>query len=298
MTKAHIQTLRSFLVVAFAALVSLPLVGWAAAPVPVVAAENFYGDLAAQLGGPAVSVVSILENPDQDPHLFEVSVSTARRLSSARLVIYNGVGYDAWMDKMLRASRSSNRTVLSAEALRVGPPDANPHLWYDLPTVVALARAITQALIAIDPVHQSDFETRLNAFEQSLAPVQQQIDKVRKNYPNLAVTATEPVFGYMATALGFQMLHTGFQWAIMNDTEPAASDIIALERDLNQRRVRALFFNRQASGKAAQRAKNLAIANHIPVVGVTETLPPGLHYQGWMLAQLRALEQQLSSARP
>ena len=270
----------------------------AVAPVPVVAAENFYGDLVAQLGGDAVSVFSILENPDQDPHLFEASVSTARRLSAARLVVYNGLGYDPWMEKMLRASANPARIEISAAALVPPSKDANPHLWYALPTVIAVARTVSQKLTALDPSHKKEFDTRLAVFEQSLAPLQQQIDSLRQQYLGVAVTATEPVFGYMAEALGFQMRNISFQWAIMNDTEPAASDIVALEKDLNQRRVRVLFFNRQASGKAAQRAKNLALRQHIPVVGVSETLPTGMHYQDWMLSQLRVLAKELAAAKP
>ena len=267
-------------------------------PVAVVAAENFYGDLVTQLGGKAVVVFSILENPDQDPHLFEASVSTARRLSAARLVVYNGLGYDPWMEKMLRASVNPARIEISAAAQFPRTKDANPHLWYALPTVIAVARSVSQQLVALDPAHRKEFETRLTAFEQSLAPLQQQIARLRQQYPGLAVTATEPVFGYMAEALGFEMRNASFQWAIMNDTEPAASDIVALERDLTQHRVRVLFFNRQASGKAAQRAKNLALRQHIPVVGVSETMPAGTHYQDWMLSQLQSLEKELAASQP
>ena len=71
------------------------------AKIPVVAAENFYGDVVQQLGGDRVDVTSILSNPDQDPHLFEASPSVARALSTAALVIYNGVDYDPWMAKLL-----------------------------------------------------------------------------------------------------------------------------------------------------------------------------------------------------
>jgi zinc/manganese transport system substrate-binding protein len=62
-----------------------------AAPINIVAAENFYGDIAKQIGGPDVNVTSILSNPDQDPHLFEVSPSVGRAVSAARIVIYNGI---------------------------------------------------------------------------------------------------------------------------------------------------------------------------------------------------------------
>jgi zinc/manganese transport system substrate-binding protein len=108
------------------------------------------------------------------------------------------------------------------------------------------------------------------------------------------VTATEPVFGYMAEALGLSMRNTGFQLAVMNDTEPSAAQMAAFENDLANARVKILFYNSQVVDQAAERARRLAQQHHVAVVGVTETQPAGKNYQDWMMAELVATEHALS----
>lgn len=264
------------------------------APVAVVAAENFYGDLARQIGGNDVAVTSILGNPDQDPHSFEASPSTARALAAARIVVVNGAGYDPWMDALLKASAAKGRAVIIAAALMHRTPKDNPHLWYDPATMPAVAGALTDALVAADPAHRAGFERRRDAFLASLAPITRQVADLRAKYAGTAVTATEPVFGYMAGAAGLRMRNTRFQWAVMNGTEPAATDVAALENDLKRKTVRVLFYNRQATSPMAQRLMALARGNGIPVVGVSETEPAGTTYQAWMLGQLKALSAALA----
>lgn len=267
-------------------------------PVPVVAAENFYGDIAQQIGGPGVKVTSILSNPDQDPHLFEASPSVARGISAARIVIYNGIDYDPWMEKLLRAARNPNRkTVVVADLLGKQPGD-NPHIWYDPATMLALAQALADSLASADPVHQAGYQQRLAAFQASVQPIQAKIATMRTRLAGTPVTATELVFGYMFAALGMEVRNQSFQLSVMNDTEPSASDIAAFEDDLKTRKVKLLVYNSQASGPVAARMERLARASHIPVVGATETEPAGKGYQAWMLGELDAIDQALPKSPP
>jgi len=260
----------------------------------VVAAENFYGDLATQISGPTARVTSIMSNPDQDPHLFEASPSVARSLSGAGIVIMNGADYDPWMTKLLDAARSTSRTVIVAADLVGKKPGDNPHLWYDPATMAATARALAAALSQADPADQPEFERRLQAFTDSLKPLDADIADLHRRFAGTPVTATEPVFGYMATALGLTMRNERLQLAVMNDTEPSASDVAAFETDLRLHRVRVLLYNSQATDTAAQRLLRIAKQAHVPVVGVTETEPAGKTYQRWMTDQLDALDAALS----
>ena len=264
-----------------------------AAPIPVVAAENFYGDVAQQVGGPAVKVLSILTNPDQDPHLFEASPSVARALAGARVVVANGVGYDPWTDKLLAATAKGERTVVVAGALTGHKAGDNPHIWYDPATMLAVASSLADAFSAIDPPHAPDFARRLDAFRQSLQPVQATVATLRARLAGTPVTATEPVFGYMFDLLGMTVRNGAFQVAVMNGTEPAASDIAAFEADLKGHVVKLLAYNSQASSPMAARMARLARAQRIPVVGVTETEPPGKTYQAWMAGTLDAIDKAL-----
>lgn len=264
-----------------------------AAPIPVVAAENFYGDIARQVGGGDVAVTSILSNPEQDPHSFEASPSVARALSGARVVVLNGAGYDPWMDKLLGASRSPARVVVNAAELTGHKPGDNPHIWYDPATARVMAAALAQAFGQADPAHAAAFAERRAAFERSLEAVDARIAALRGRLAGTAATATEPVFGYVLAALGMENRNERFQLAVMNGTEPAASDVAAFEGDLKGRRVRLLVYNSQATGPVAARMAKLARAQGIPVVGVTETEPPGRSYQAWLLGELDAIDRAL-----
>ena len=269
----------------------------AEASLSIVVAENMYGDVARQVAGPGVPVMSILSSPDQDPHLFEASPSTARLVAAARIVVYNGVDYDPWMTKLVQAGRAPGRQVIVAASLVGRKAGANPHLWYDPAVMPAVARALAGALAAADPANAAAYAERRQAFDESLRPLSDRIADLRARFTGAPVAATEPVFGYMAAALGLAMRNERFQLAVMNETEPRTSDVAAFEADLKGKRVRALLYNSQATGPAAQRLLRLAGQVGIPVVGVTETQPPGTTYLSWMLAQLDALEAALSAPR-
>jgi zinc/manganese transport system substrate-binding protein len=260
-----------------------------AGKIAVVAAENFYGDVARQIGGDRAAVVDILNNPDQDPHLFEITPAIARQIA-----VVNGAGYDPWMEKLLAAAPRAGRVVINVAALANHKAGGNPHLWYEPSVMLAVARALNAAFVRADPGHAEDYDARLKAFEASLKPINDKIAAVRGKYAGTAVTASEPVFGYMAQALGLTMRNERLQFAIMNDTEPSARDIAAFEQDLKDHKVRVMFYNKQASSKVVQHLVELARANGITVVGVTETAPPGLSFQDWILGELTATEKALA----
>jgi len=283
-----------FALVVLLALAAPPAARAAEGKIAVVAAENFYGDIARQIGGTQVDVVSIMNNPDQDPHLFETTPGIVRQLAGAQIAIVNGANYDPWMEKLLAAAPQPNRTVIIAADLVHKKPGDNPHLWYDPATMPAVAKAMAAALGAADAAHRNDYAARLASFLGSLKPINDKIAAIRGKYAGAAVTASEPVFGYMAGALGLKMRNEKFQLAVMNDTEPSARDVAAFEQDLKDHKVRVLFYNKQASSKIVQHLVELARAAKIPVVGVTETAPPDLSYQDWMLMQLNDTEKALA----
>jgi zinc/manganese transport system substrate-binding protein len=262
--------------------------------ITIVAAENFYGDLAQQIGGDRVSVASVLSNPDQDPHLFETTPAVVREVAAAQIVVYNGAAYDPWMEKIIKVTANPARAVIVAAYLVDKKAGDNPHLWYDPPTMPAVASAITDALATADPLHKDDYTARLNAFLASLAPLNEKIAAIRNRYAGTPVAATEPVFGYMAAALKLKMQEGQFQAAVMNDTEPGATAFARFEDDLKMRKVRVVFYNTQAANNLVQRLVSLARTSDIPVVGITETCPPGVSYQSWMMSELSATEKALA----
>lgn len=262
--------------------------------IAVIAAENFYGDIARQVGGERVAVVSIMSNPDQDPHLFETTPGIVRQLANAQIVILNGANYDPWMDKLLSAAPRSGRLVINAAQLIGRKPGDNPHVWYDPATMPATAVALADALTKLDSAHASDYAARLKVTLTSLTHITQRIAQLKAKHAGSAVTATEPVFGVMVDALGLTMRNQRFQLAMMNDTEPSARDVAALESDLKEHKVKALIYNSQVSEKLTERMRAIAGAAKVPVIAVTETMPANISFQDWVLGELDAVDKALS----
>jgi zinc/manganese transport system substrate-binding protein len=289
---------------AFLALAAL-LVGTIAQadPVNIVAAENFYGGVAQQIGGDSVTVTSILSNPNQDPHEFTTDAATAKAVADADIVIYNGLGYDDWMDKLLGAGGKKDRIVIKVADL-IGAKDGdNPHIWYDPRTMPALAFKILEKLSSQIGLQGPDVGKRhdllqlnFEAFKASMNPEIEKIAELKSKYGGTTVTATEPVFGYMADALGFKMLNYDFQINIMNDTEPSAAQTAAFETSLTSHTAKILFYNSQVTDPTTDRLKKLAQQAGIPIVGVTETQPLEFKtYADWMNHELEAVDAGLKS---
>jgi len=278
-------------------LAALALSGAAALadPVRVVAAENFYGDLARQIGGDHVAVVSILTNPDQDPHLFEASPETAKAIAEAQVAVANGADYDPWMAKLLAASPAPARRQIDVGALVGAKPGDNPHLWYGPQNMKAAAHALAEALAGVDAPHAADYRAGEAKFLASLKPLDGKLAEMRKRHTGAAVAASEPVFGYAAEALGLDVREQKFALSVMNDSEPAPSDVAMFESDLKGHKVRAMIYNSQASEPAVEKLVALAKASGVPVVGVTETEPPGARYQTWVEGELDALDKALGA---
>ena len=281
-------------------LVAILLAGFPAAAqsgnVRIVAAENFYAEMARQIAGPDARIDGILSNPNQDPHDFEASPATARLIADASLVIYNGADYDPWMESLLKVSPSAKRRMIVAASLMNRKSGDNPHLWYDPATMPAVAKSLAAELARADPARKADYDGRLAAYLASLRTLSDKIAELHQKYGAIEVSATEPVFGYMAEALGFRMRNQSFQISVMNGTEPGASQVAAFESDLKDHKVKVLFYNSQVSGDLTRRLQRLAKESKIPVVGVSEMEPAGTDFLNWMLNQLASLDKALAGA--
>jgi zinc/manganese transport system substrate-binding protein len=230
--------------------------------------------------------------------VFEPAPSAARAVAEARLVIVNGAGYDAWMDGLLGAGGEAGRQVIRVAALAQAPLGANPHLWYSTATMRLVARAIAKDLSRLDPDGAPAFNAAEVRLLAALGQLDTRIAAMRARYHGAVVAATEPVFGPMLDALGLTVRDMRFEVSVMNGTEPRVSDIAAVEADLRGHTVRALLFNAQVTDAATQRLVDIARRAGVPVVGVSESLPDGQDYTGWMLSELNALDAALASARP
>jgi zinc/manganese transport system substrate-binding protein len=260
--------------------------------VDVVAAENFWGDIAAQIGGSHVDVTSIISDPNTDPHIYESDPQDAAEVSNAQLVIENGLGYDDFIDQILSTGGRSGRRVLSVQkVLGITGSDPNPHVWYWTARLPQVAAAIAAQLSAIDPAHSAVYAAGARRFDASLRPLLATIADIKAKYAGTKIAYTERVPGYLVDAAGL-VLGTPFSFslAIEDGNDPSPQDTETFDSDITSHVVKVLLYNSQVVDAQTTHIKQLAESAGVPIVGVSETLPPEYStFQAWQLAQDRAL---------
>jgi len=265
----------------------------------VVAAEDFWGSIAQQLGGDRVEVSDIVTNPAADPHDYEPSAEDARTMAGAQLAIVNGIGYDPWAAKLLEANPSSGRTVLTVADLLGLKDGDNPHQWYSPSSVRAVIEEITADYKRADPRHASYFEARRRSFEtDGLASYRRLISRIHSRYAGTPVGASESIFEPLAPALGLKLITPrGFMDAVSEGAEPAPADRSTAEREIAERQIEVWVYNSQNATPDVQRLNDAARAAGIPAAAVTETpTPEGASFQAWMTRELEGLQAALARA--
>jgi zinc/manganese transport system substrate-binding protein len=267
--------------------------------VSVVAAENFWGSLAEQLGGTHARVTSIVDNPDADPHDYEATASDARAVANARLVVVNGVGYDGWADQLVAANPAADRTVLRVGDLVGAKAGDNPHRWYNPADVRAVVEALTADYKKLDPADAAYFDSRHDTvLTTKLKAYLDTIDAIRSAYAGTPVGASESIFAMLAPALGLTLLTPpSFLAAISEGSEPTAADKATVDAQLRNAQIKVYVYNSQNATPDVRAQVDEARKAGIPVTAITETLtPPGATFQDWQVAQLTALQKALAQA--
>ena len=270
----------------------------AASVVPVVASTNVYGDVAKRIGGAKVQVTSIISDPDQDPHSYEANTQNQLALSKAKVVIENGGGYDDFVDRMLKTGGSSAEVVNAVKVSGKTAPaggELNEHVWYDFRTVARLADRIAAALAKADPADTATFTRNAKSFQAKLKPLEQKEARIKAGHGGERVAITEPVPLYMIEAAGLEnATPQEFSEAIEEGGDVSARTLQQTLALFTGKKVKALVYNEQTSGPQTEKAEQAARAAKIPVVPVTETLPHGKDYLGWMTANVDALASALA----
>jgi zinc/manganese transport system substrate-binding protein len=265
--------------------------------VKVVAAENFWGSLVSQIGGAHAQVLSIVSDPNADPHEYGSNAGNARAVSDADYVIENGAGYDSWMDKLLSASNNSNQKVLNVAALLGKKDGDNPHMWYSPDYVKTVTAQMEQDLISIDPADTGYYQAQYKALQSSMAEYQNRIATIKQQYSGVEVASTESIFAYLADAAGLNLVSPpAFIDAVAEGNDPPASSVVEFENQLKSGKIKVLVYNEQTVTPLTQNMKSLAANQGIPTVGVTETIqPPDAIFQEWMNSQILNLQNALNA---
>ena len=261
----------------------------------VVAGENFWGSVAAQLGGSKANVQSVVSDPNADPHEYESSTNDARAFADAQLVILNGAGYDDWGQKLLAANPSNHRQVVTVAQLLGKKAGDNPHFWYNPDYVTRIADQITSSYKTIDTADAAYFDQQRADFASSLKPYLDRIAEIRAKFSGKPVGSTESIFVYMANALSLDLISPPeFMQAVSEGNDPPASAVATFQNQITSGAIKVLVYNVQTATSITTNLKTMATANHIPVVGIAETLQPETAtFQGWQLSQLVNLENAL-----
>ena len=270
-------------------------------PVNVVASTNVYGNIVATVGGDQVKVTSIIDDPSRDPHEYEASAQNQLALSKAQLVVENGGGYDDFVDTMLKAAPADGRTLInvadvSGRDQKPATGDFNEHVWYDFPTVLKLTDTLVADLSQADPGQATTFSANGDAFKQKVQTLIDREATIKHDHSGDGVAITEPVPLYMLKAAGLDnKTSEAFSKAVEQDTDVPPA-VLKQTLDLfASKKVKLLAYNEQTTGVSTEKVLAAAKANNVGVVPVTETLPAGKDYVGWMIDNLANVQQALGS---
>lgn len=257
----------------------------------IVASTNVWGSIATAIAGDDASVTSLIGDANADPHSFELSPAQAAELSDADLVVFNGGGYDPYIDQVLESV--PDVASVNAFDLRANKADENEHVWFDYPTVLATAQSIADELAEADPAHADDYQNRAEKFEADLKPVQDAVSNLAADHAGTAISETEPLPHYLVVAGGLDDLTPeSFQEAIEEVSDPSPASTAAFGDLLTSKKVAVLIYNIQSEDGTTAALRKMAEDAGVRVIEVTETLPAGQSYLEWQMSTV----EQLSAA--
>jgi zinc/manganese transport system substrate-binding protein len=240
-------------------LVAVMIMGASAAqaePLKVVASFTILGDLAKQVGGDDVTVTTLV-GPNGDAHVFQPTPSDAKALKDADMIIINGLGFEGWMGRLIKASDTQApvitasqgiaKTLTMAEKEEEGHHDhhhhhgsTDPHAWQSLTNGRVYVKNIAAALQKADPANSKDYAERASKLDAELAALDTWVEKEIASVPaeKRRVITTHDAFGYFADAYQVTFLApTGFS----TEDEPSAKEMKNLVKQVKSGKTRALF---------------------------------------------------------
>lgn len=256
--------------------------------IQVTTSVNFYGEVAQKVLGSHGHVTSIINNPNIDPHDFNPASSDAKKIYQSNLVIYNGLGYDSWAQKL--TSSNDNTNTVNVGQLMGKQTGDNPHIWYNINTMEKLANQLANKFAKMQPKNAQEFKANAQRYIDSLKPLRQQLKTIKQNKKNKPVAVSEPVFDYSLAQMGYQVSDKDFEAATEKDNDPAPASIKKLQNQIKNHELAFLVVNKQVNSKTITNLTTLAKQNHLPIIEVTETQPrQAKSYVDWMQKQYQQI---------
>jgi len=265
----------------------------------IVAAENFWGNLTSQLGGTHVQVLSIVTDPNADPHEYESNQADARAIANARYVVINGAGYDDWALQLISADGNPNQNTLNVANLLGKKTGDNPHFWYYPLYVNETVHQMYSDLVSLDPANSAYYKQQYVNLNASLGAYNEQIDDIRQHFAGTEVASTESIFVYLANATGLDLVSPpAFMEAVAEGNEPSQLSIRQFTQQLESGNVSVLVYNNQTSTPITSSMISIAKEHNVTVVPITETIQPqDVSFQEWMNAELIVLQNALNTKK-
>jgi zinc/manganese transport system substrate-binding protein len=284
-------------------------------PISIVASTNVWGSVAQAVAGDLATVDSIIADPSADPHSYEASAGDAAKVAEASLVVYNGGGYDEFIEDILGSEGKDVPSVNAYELLDAGhaheaetteaPADDhghnhgenNEHVWYDAEVAAATAESIAEKLGQLDPDNAAQYTANAETFHDQVHGITDVTSKIAADHPGAPVAQTEPIAHYLIETSGLDdVTPDDFKNAIEEGNDPSPASI-AQTRDLfASNSVQALVYNVQTVDSVTEDIRTTAEAAGVPVVEVTETLPEGMTYIEWQTKAAEDLQAALASS--
>jgi ABC-type metal ion transport system, periplasmic component/surface adhesin len=261
----------------------------------IVATTNFYGEAAKAVVGNKGTVTSIINKPSMDPHDYEPTTNTAKKVSGADFIIANGLGYDSWMDKLANNS-DDHQYIKVGERVMGLKKGVNPHIWYNPTMMKKFVTYFAKQLAKQQPQNKKYFEANAQKYIRSMKPIDNDIAKLQqiaKKSSTKQVYVSEPIFDYSLQKMGFKVANPSFENAIEKGTDPSVKSIEAMQTGIQRGRIRFFVDNKQVTSTTVTNFVHMAKKHHIPVLKVTETQPANETYVQWMNNQYQALIKQL-----
>lgn len=262
----------------------------------VVASLDFYGETAKAVLGDKGTVTSIIDKPSMEPHEYEPTTNTAKLVSKANVIVYNGLGYDTWMNR-LSADNTGTTKINVAQGIMNKQNGDNEHIWYNLKTMPKLANALAEQFGKRQPQSKAYFKQNAKRYIQSLKPLDQKVAQLRRNSRQARVNVSEPVFDYSLTEMGYRQNNNHYAQAVQNDTDPSPKDIKQMQADIRHHKIAFFVVNTQEISKMTTNLLSLAKKSGVPIVRVTESQPAGTTYKTWMMRQFNEVQRAQKAAR-
>ncbi|GAX07314.1 metal ABC transporter substrate-binding protein [Secundilactobacillus silagincola] len=301
MLKRYIRPFGTLLTLVLVAVMLVGCTSKATAPqhshqIHVVASLDFYGETAKAVLGKKGTVTSIIDKPSMEPHEFEPTTKTAKQVSKADVIIYNGLGYDTWMNR-LSADNTGTTKVNVAQGIMNKHDGDNEHIWYDMKTMPKLANELANQFAKRQPQNKAYFKRNAQRYIRSLKPLDQKVAQLRQNSHQARVNVSEPVFDYSLTEMGYRQNNNHYAQAVQNDTDPSPKDIRQMQADIRHHKIAFFVVNTQEISKMTTNLLALAKNSGVPIVRVTESQPSNTTYKTWMMQQFNDVQRAQEATR-